>query len=111
MPFGHDPARPATSIVLRALDGEPLADKRIRELVIAAARGLAERHGVELLDITAEGDRLTCVLAADRIVAMGFAAELRRTTDAWHAHKFNGATLWGDPRRDEAEEREPWSET
>lgn len=85
----------ATSIVLRALEGEPLADERIRDLVVAAARALAERHGIELVDVRTEPDRVMCVLRADRMVAMGFAAELRRTTETWYARKFGVTTLWG----------------
>lgn len=100
-----------SSVVLRALDGAPLGDERIRDLVIAAARSLAERHGLDVLDVRADPDRLTCVLATDRIVAMGFAAELRRTTETWYARKFDGASLWGEPPRDEADEPEPWKRT
>ena len=43
------PADRATRITLRALEGEPLGDARIRDMVIASAEALAERHGMTVL--------------------------------------------------------------
>jgi len=96
----------AIAVVLRALAGEPLRDEKVRSMVVAAARALAEREGVELVAVDADPDRVTLLLRTDRIVALGFAAELRRGTDAWYRGRHN-ATLWGDPP---AEERWPEEE-
>jgi len=90
----------AIAIVLRALAGEPLRQDRVRAMVIAAARGLAEREGVDLVAVDADPDRVTLILRTDRIVALGFAAELRRGTDAWYRGRF-GTSLWGDPPTEE----------
>lgn len=101
------PARtiPATRVTLRATDTpdpttqgltDPLADRRTRDTVLAAARALAERTGVTLLEVEARPRELTATLAAGRIAAMGFAAELRRITNAWHAQTF-GLHLWTEP--------------
>ena len=42
------------------------------------------------------------MLATGRIQAIGFAAELRRLTTAWYAHKFGVGELWGEVRPGEA---------
>lgn len=88
--------RPTTTITLRALKGEPLTDRVVRDMVVAAAHALAERHGVEVIDVAAKPDRVVCTLAAERIVALGFAAELRRSTNAWYEHKYEAGEMWGD---------------
>lgn len=87
-------------VVLRARFGRPLADARLRSMVTASAHALAERQGIVLRAVAAGDDRISITLEADRIVAMGFAAELRRTTERWHRAK-TGATLWGETDADE----------
>ncbi len=85
----------ASRVRLRALQGTPLSDERVRSTVIAAAESLAERTGVKLLDLRADDTSITAVLDADRIAAIGFAAELRRSTSAWYAARHAGQELWG----------------
>ncbi len=92
----------ATRITLRALEGEPLRNDAVRGTVLASAHAIAERTGVNLLEIESQDDRVIVALEADRIAAIGFAAELRRVTDAWHRKKF-GVSLWGEPPRDPGE--------
>ncbi len=94
----------ATTITLRALEGEPLADANIREMVEATAHAIAERQGVGVLDLRCEKDRIHIALPLPRIAAIGFAAELRRITTRWYTQKFNADTLWGEP----IEEGEQW---
>lgn len=92
--------RSATAITLRALRGEPLSDPAVRDMVVAAAHALAERTGITILDLRAEPDRVTITLEALRVVALGFAAELRRSTTAWYTRKYDVGTLWGEPDRE-----------
>lgn len=87
---------PASAVTLRALAGRPLQDDRIREMVLATARAVAERQGIQVLDIAADDASVTIKLAADRIVALGLAAELRRLTTKWYAGKFGEPALWGE---------------
>lgn len=94
----------ATTIMLRALEGEPLKDERIRSMVEATARAIAERHGVRVLEMRSEPDRIVVRLDRGRIEAIGFAAELRRLTTNWYTHKFGADTLWGEA----VEEGEEW---
>lgn len=96
------------SVTLRALAGEPLRDEQVRAMVQATAHAIAERQGVGVLRLRCEPDRITVELAADRIVAIGFAAELRRLTTAWYAHKHGDAALWGEAQRDEDDPSESW---
>jgi hypothetical protein len=94
----------ASQISLRALEGEPLADERIKAMVIATAHAIAERQGLTLLHVETQSDRITVVLNAGRIEAIGFAAELRRLTTNWYTSKYGEPTLWGQP----LEEGEEW---
>ena len=96
--------RQASAITLRALAGRPLQDQRVRETVIATAKAIAERQGVELLEVSAEPTSITVTLGASRVVAMGFAAELRRLTTTWYTKKFGAASLWGEPPREPDED-------
>lgn len=73
----------------------PFDDERVRESVVASARAIAERTGVELLDVSTSAGSLTAVLACDRIAAMGFASELRRASERWYRGRFGGR-LWMD---------------
>jgi len=94
---------PASRITLRAncteIEPRPLADERTRETVLAAARGLAERTGVDLLEIAAADTHLEATLAVGRLPAMGFAAELRRVTNDWHRRRHD-RSLWLEPDND-----------
>lgn len=87
-----------TSITLRALEGTPLQHANIRSMVVATAEALAERQGVRVLSVEADDSSITATLEADRIIAIGFAAELRRLTTSWYRHKFGVDTLWGEPQ-------------
>lgn len=97
---------------LTAREGTPLTDESIARTVIATAHAIAERTGVELQRIDHDDKSLTVTLATDRLAGMGFLAELRRLTNAWHAGKVGNdplkPSLWGNPpKRDD--DRDPWS--
>jgi allophanate hydrolase subunit 1 len=94
----------ASAVTLRALGGRPLLDVQIRSMVEATAHALAERQGVKVLEVATTPSSVTVKVAADRIVAIGLAAELRRVTGRWYAGKFGADCLWGRP----PEEGEEW---
>ncbi len=85
----------SSTVRLRALSGTPLAQERVRSTVEAAARALAERNAVEVSHLSCEPDAITLTLEIDKLAALGFLAELRRVTEAWHRAKF-GTGLWGE---------------
>lgn len=87
--------RPRSSVRLRAKAGPMLTDPALREQVLAAARALAERTGVEVVHLTADPSSVEATLVGDELVAVGFAAELRRTTEHWYRSR-TGASLWGE---------------
>lgn len=91
------PGSPATTVTLRALEGEPLVDERVRDMVVANAYAIAERQGIAVLRVTPLPDRIEVTLETGRVEAIGFAAELRRVTTNWYRHKFQKETLWGEP--------------
>ncbi len=83
------------SVRLRALSGRPLADPKIRGMVVASAQALAEREGLAVLSLHAGDDALEITLGTDKLAAMGFLAELRRNTNAWYEGKYQCGPLWG----------------
>ncbi len=89
-----------STVSLRAAPGAtvaaPLADERCRSMVLASAEALAERSGVRLVSLEHDVTGLTATIEGPMVVAMGFAAELRRITESWHRKKY-GAPLWEDP--------------
>lgn len=104
-PNSHDnPPAPATAIRLRALQGQPLAEASTRDIVLATANAIAERQGIAVLLVAHTPDAVTITLATGRIEAIGFAAELRRLTNNWFAHKHPGESLWGE----RVEEGDEW---
>ncbi len=87
--------RPHSAVRLRARGVNALADPALRDRVLAVARGIAERTGVEMLGLRADPGGVEATLVGDELVAVGFAAELRRTTEQWYRGR-TGASLWGE---------------
>ena len=85
-----------SSITLRALEGTPLEDERVRSIVVSTAWAIGERTGIEVISVEAENDRVEITMLASRLEAIGFVAELRRLTEQWYARKFGDiGHLWG----------------
>jgi len=87
---------PVSEVTLHALEGTPLQHEPIREMVIATARAIAERQGVNLINIKADDASVTIQVEGEEIIAIGLIAELRRLTTNWYNHKFGVDSLWGD---------------
>ena len=102
--MSDDPNRQTSQITLRALEGRPLENQQVRNMVIATAAAIAERQGVNLLAIKPEADRVTVTLDVGQLEILGFAAELRRLTTRWYTQKYGAATLWGDAPAEDGEE-------
>ena len=93
-----------TQVTLRALEGQPLERAAVREIVLATARAIAERQGIELVDLRASSGSVRASLLAGQIEAIGFAAELRRITAAWYKGKFGVSELWGRRPQDDVQD-------
>lgn len=87
-----------TWVTLRALSGEPLRDAGVRGMVESSARALAERSGMTVLALDTSPREIRLWLPLDRFAALGFAAELRRVTNAWYEGKYRDGPLWGTAR-------------
>lgn len=85
-------------VTLRALSGEPMSDAGVRGMVESTARALGERTGVAVLALETTASEIRVMLPVDRFAAMGFAAELRRVTNAWYEGKYRDGPLWGTTR-------------
>ncbi|MCE7973346.1 MAG: HAD-IIIA family hydrolase [Leptolyngbya sp. PLA1] len=81
------------AVDLRPLEEGALDDARTRETVLASARSIAEQHGVRLVELGVADGALRLGVRADRMLALGFAAEVRRATNAWHRAR-TGSALW-----------------
>ena len=73
-----------------------LEDSRLRDTIVAVANGIAERTGVDLVELEVTPHGLELAVRGASIVALGLAAELRRTTDRWHLDRC-GTHLWISP--------------
>lgn len=89
------------AVTLRARQGRPLDDPRVRATVCAAAEAIAERTGVALLGLATAPDSVTIEIDGSRLEAIGLAAELRRVTNAWQRGRSPGQPLWGEPPGDD----------
>jgi len=87
--------RPRAGVRLQARHRHALVDPDLRERVLAAARALAERTGVEMVQLAATPAGIEATLVGDELVAIGFAAELRRSTEHWYRSR-TGRSLWGE---------------
>ncbi len=98
----------STTVTLRALEGRPLEDPMVRRTVLAAAHAIGERNGVPIESLEAGPDRVTARLAASRLAAIGFAAELRRVTSEWYRRKTGQSHLWGEPQEEGEGPEDPY---
>jgi hypothetical protein len=88
---------PLSEFRLSALSGEPLRDGPTRAMVESSARALAEREGLFLTELELGAAHVAGRLRADEVAALGFAAELRRLTNAWYERRYRDGPLWGTP--------------
>lgn len=82
---------------LNAASEGALAEHAVHDMVVASAEAIAERTGVRLVSIEADGSGITAIIEGDRLAALGLAAELRRLTGAWYARRHPGERLWHEP--------------
>ncbi len=76
---------------------DALSDERVRATVESAARALAERQGVKLVELMVDERELIATLVGSEVVGVGFVSELRRTTETWYTKRTGEPTLWGLP--------------
>ncbi len=74
-------------------EGDRLAEVRTRDAVRETALSLSAHSGVRLADISVDESGVAFEVIGDEIVALGFAAELRRATNLWAA-SHGIAPLW-----------------
>jgi len=94
------------TVRINALSGKPLADHAVLSSVVAAAHALAERSGIRIVYLSTGDDFIEVDLVAEEVVAVGFAAELRRITNKWFEEKFRAGPMWGTRRAESNPEEE-----
>ncbi len=106
------PSAEQATVTLRALEGDPLRHTIVRDMTLATANAIAERSGVRIINLRTDDRSVTITIAGTRLGAMGLAAELRRLTTAWYAHKFGVEALWGEARMDvDDDSGEEWKQS
>ena len=91
----EDAPRIAAGVVtLHAAPEVDLREPRLREAITAAAESLAERTGVRLAALEWGTQGVTATVEGGEIVALGFVAELRRTSDRWWRAHGGSGPLW-----------------
>ncbi|MCB9845030.1 MAG: HAD-IIIA family hydrolase [Phycisphaeraceae bacterium] len=94
------PAQVSRARLVAAEEGA-LRHPRVRATVASSVRALAERTGVGLRDVFVDEDSIEMEVEGTPLLAIGMAAELRRSTDAWHLAK-HGTRLWRAPGQERA---------
>lgn len=89
--------QPLSSLTLHTAQPRGLRDPAVRRNVEAAAHALGERMGVPLHHLHLDDSTAELSIGGPPIVALGFGAELRRSTDRWH-HAHYGTRLWRENR-------------
>ncbi len=91
----HPKIDPGTRVVLHSTDEAfiPMADQRTREMVEAVARGIAERTGIVIHELSIDERQIEVVIGVHKLAALAFMAQLRRDTNRWHERQF-GVPLW-----------------
>ena len=70
-------------------------------MVVATAHAIAERQGLEVVQVHTADDHITVRVRTGRIEAVGLALELRKLTTRWYTAKYDASTLWGEPTDDD----------
>jgi D-glycero-D-manno-heptose 1,7-bisphosphate phosphatase len=91
----HPKIVPGTRVALKSTDESfvPMADARTREMVEAVARGIAERTGIVIHELSCDEKMIEVVIGVHRLGSLAFMAQLRRDTNRWHERQF-GTALW-----------------
>ena len=94
-------ARETSTVHLHCGPLASLEDPRVRDTVVAAAHGIAERTGVVLKDIGVDHPtQLSLTVEGSEVLALGLVAELRRDTDRWYRGR-SGNALWIGPDQED----------
>ena len=94
-------ARETSTVHLHCGPLASLEDPRVRDTVVAAAHGIAERTGVVLNDIVVDHPtQLSITVEGSEVLGLGLVAELRRDTDRWYRSR-TGTALWIGPDQEE----------
>ena len=84
----------AATVTLHAAAEVDLGEPRLRQALTTAAQALAERTGVRLLALEWNTRSVAATVQGGEIVALGFAAELRRTGERWWRTHGGSGPLW-----------------
>jgi D-glycero-D-manno-heptose 1,7-bisphosphate phosphatase len=84
----------AGTVTLHALHDAALDDPEVRQALVTAAQSLADRGGVRLLQLDWSDGCMTVTVEGGELVALGFAAELRRLTHRWWRARGELSPLW-----------------
>ncbi|MEI6023122.1 MAG: HAD family hydrolase [Phycisphaerales bacterium] len=83
------------SVSLHARRSDILSDAVFKETIKSMAHALAQRTGIQLLQIDFHINSVTATVEGGEVIALGFATELRRDTDRWWRSHRAPESPWG----------------
>ncbi len=83
------------SVALHARRSDILFDAVFKETIKSMAHALAQRTGIQLLQIEFHTNSVTATVEGGEVIALGFATELRRDTDRWWRSHRAPESPWG----------------
>jgi D-glycero-D-manno-heptose 1,7-bisphosphate phosphatase len=83
------------SVALHARRSDILSDAVFKETIKSMAHALAQRTGIQLLQIDFHTNSVTATVEGGEVIALGFATELRRDTDRWWRSHRAPESPWG----------------
>ena len=83
------------SVSLHARRSDILSDDVFKETIKSMAHALAQRTGIQLLQIDFHTNTVTATVEGGEVIALGFATELRRDTDRWWRSHRAPESPWG----------------
>jgi hypothetical protein len=83
------------SVALHARRSDILSDAVFKETIKSMAHALAQRTGIQLLQLDFHATKVNATVAGGEVIALGFATELRRDTDRWWRSHRAPESPWG----------------
>jgi len=83
------------SVTLHARRSDILSDAVFKETIKSMAHALAQRTGIQLLQLEFHTNSVTATVEGGEVIALGFATELRRDTERWWRSHRAPESPWG----------------
>ncbi len=83
------------AVALHARRSDILLDAMFQETIKSMALALAQKTGIQLLQLDFHASNVTVMVAGGEVIALGFVTELRRDTERWWRSHRAAESPWG----------------